>query len=71
MKKTYTDPDIGKCDDCGSVDGRRFRRYRVATMVDGESARLQVWLCRECHVETPVGSFPDDIEKFLGVEDSP
>lgn len=46
--KTYTDSDIGKCDDCGSDEGWRVNRFREITMVDGERASVQVWLCAEC-----------------------
>lgn len=45
--KTYTDPDIGLCDDCGSDEGRRVRRFRVVRL-QGVEVRIAVWLCAEC-----------------------
>jgi hypothetical protein len=50
--KTYDDPDIGLCDDCGSDAGRRRRVFRVLTLLRPEGgterARVGVWLCAAC-----------------------
>ena len=44
----YTDdPDIGKCDFCGSEDGDRVRR-RVTIRIAGKDERVTVWLCDDC-----------------------
>lgn len=41
------DPDIGRCDDCGTDEGRR-RRTLIDATIDGEPVRLVAWLCSEC-----------------------
>ncbi len=41
------DRDIGMCDMCGSEEDTRIRRF-VDTTINGEPARVGVWLCRDC-----------------------
>lgn len=39
--------DIGKCDDCGTEKGRRFRTVITGTW-DGVPGRCIAWLCGPC-----------------------
>ena len=41
------DPDIGRCDDCGSEEGRRHRTL-VGAVVGDEMRRIVAWLCASC-----------------------
>jgi len=41
------DPDIGRCDDCGSEEGTRHRTIKNVT-VGGEPRRVVAWLCPSC-----------------------
>ena len=45
--RVVIDPDIGRCDDCLSDEGRRVRRFRDVK-IQGEPVRIAVWLCPEC-----------------------
>lgn len=40
-------PDIGRCDDCGTDEGRRRKTLRTVT-VGGKPERVEVYLCPEC-----------------------
>lgn len=41
------DPDIGRCDDCGSEEGDR-QAWRRPITVGGNPEVVTVWLCEAC-----------------------
>lgn len=41
------DPDIGRCDDCGSEDGDR-QAWRRPVTIGGKPEVVTVWLCEAC-----------------------